>query len=177
MVAEDPDRDGTPGDGSGLPPVPDTVWLKFLGDTEQAIRVSAPREPSARERAGGAGPGSTGAQHVRHPGGHASGEPGADAVGELWEPEDAWSGQAWRDLDGPARRRRVGRALVAVVAVLVAVGTLSYGSSRSGAPDGRPGSATSQQSEEVLPDGVPTQTGQPSAPAYAGTPPPMPSTG
>ncbi|MFR0355605.1 hypothetical protein [Streptomyces sediminimaris] len=178
MVAEGPGRDGTPGDGSGVPPVPHTVWLQFLDDTEQAIRISAPREPSARERAAGARPEPAGPKNTRRrPNGRASGEPGADTVGELWEPQDAWPGEAWRDMDGPARRRRVGRALVAVVAVLVAVGTLSYGAGRSGAPGGRPGDTTSQQSEEVMPDGAPTETGQPSAPAYAGTPPPMPGTG
>ena len=31
--------------------IPDTVWRKFLNDTEQAIRASAPEELSARERA------------------------------------------------------------------------------------------------------------------------------
>ena len=41
----------TPDEPDGAPSVPDEVWLRFLTDTEHAIRVSAPREPSAKERA------------------------------------------------------------------------------------------------------------------------------
>ncbi|MFJ9543796.1 hypothetical protein ACIRPX_42210 [Streptomyces sp. NPDC101225] len=178
MAAEDPEEGGTPGEGGGVPPVPDTVWRKFLEDTEQAIQASATRELSARERAAGVRPDPAGPQgpgQRKRTG--APAEDSLDAVGEVWEPEDVWPGPPWREMDGPARCRRVGRILSAIAAVLVAVGALSYASSRSGVPGGTPGDTASQQSEPLLPNGVPTETGLPSAPAYAGTPPPMPRTG
>lgn len=46
----------------------------------------------------------------------------AESVGEAWEPEDGWPSAAWRDMDGPARRRRVGLILAAVTAVVLAAG-------------------------------------------------------
>lgn len=48
-----PGPGGTPDEPDTTPPVPDDVWRKFLGDSEHAIRVSAPREPSAWERGQG----------------------------------------------------------------------------------------------------------------------------
>ncbi len=33
-----------------IPPTPPDVWDRFLTDTEERIRVSAPKEPSARDR-------------------------------------------------------------------------------------------------------------------------------
>lgn len=181
MVAEDPSQGGTPDDGGGVPPIPDTVWRRFLDDTEQAIRDSAPREPSARERASWSRPDPADSQRVwRERQRGASVEPRSasfDAVGEVRQPEDPLPGPAWRDMDGPARWRRAGRVLATVAAVLVAAGALSQASSRSDAPGGTPTGVTSQQSEEVVPDGVPTATAPPSAPAYAGTPPPRPRTG
>ena len=181
MPAEDPGQGGTPGDGDSVPPIPDTVWRKFRDDTEQAIRASAPRELSARERAAAACPDPADAESPwKERRGGASSETGPvslDAVGEVWEPEELWPGPEWRDMDGPARCRRAGRTLAAIAAVLVAVGVLSYASSRSSAPGTPPGDATSQQSEEALPDRVPAGTDTPSAPAYAGTPPPTPPTG
>ncbi|MEU9571066.1 hypothetical protein AB0D62_14470 [Streptomyces massasporeus] len=53
MTTEEPDGRGAPREPYGVPPVPDEVWLSFLTDSESAIRLSAPREPSARERAAG----------------------------------------------------------------------------------------------------------------------------
>ncbi|MFE0362071.1 hypothetical protein [Streptomyces griseoaurantiacus] len=41
-------------DEGGTPAIPDEVWARFAHDTERAIARSAPREPSARERADGA---------------------------------------------------------------------------------------------------------------------------
>ncbi|WP_406164645.1 hypothetical protein [Streptomyces sp. NBC_00996] len=179
MATEEPAGGRTPGEGGDTPSVPDAVWRKFLDDTEHAIRTSAPRELSARERA----------REVRHVTADTEGpgqerrretdERGSgpmDAVGEMWELEDRWP-PAWRDMDSRARRRRAGRALGTVAAVIVAVGALSHLPTGSGAPDGTPGDSTSQQSEDVLPDGVPTATDLPSAPAYAGSPPPTPHTG
>jgi hypothetical protein len=111
--------------------------------------------------------------------GNASVEPpptSCDAVGEAWQPEDPPPGPAWRDMDGPARLRRAGRILTTVAVVLVAVGALSYASSHSGVPGGAPAGVTSQQSEAALPDGVPTESDSPFAPASADTLPPKPRT-
>ncbi|MFE7173266.1 hypothetical protein [Streptomyces sp. NPDC057616] len=94
----------------------------------------------------------------------------------MWEPEDPWPGAAWRDMDGPARCRHVGRILAAVAVVALAVGALSLWPTESGVSDGAPGATTSQQSEDVVPDGVPTWTDLPSTPARTGTRPPTPRT-
>ncbi|MGW7426018.1 hypothetical protein ACWGJB_39340 [Streptomyces sp. NPDC054813] len=99
-----------------------------------------------------------------------------DAVGDLCDPEDPWVA-GWRDLDGPGRQRRAGRVLAVVAAVIVAVGALSHIPTRSTLPDGTPDEGTTQQSEDVLPDGAPTATGPPTGSTYASTPSPMPHTG
>lgn len=182
MTTEEPDGGRTRGEGDGAPSTPEAVWRKFLEDTEHAIRASAPRELAARERATAARrdpEDSEGAEQKRRGERETDGRgPGLrDAVGEVWEPEDPWPGPPWRDMDSRARRRRVGRVLGTVAAVLVAVGALSHVPARSGVPDGTPGGGTSEQSEDVLPDGVPTATGLPTAPALAGTPPATPRTG
>nr|WP_240449465.1 hypothetical protein [Streptomyces harenosi] len=53
-----PGSGDTPGEPEGTTPdVPEEVWQKFLADSEDAIRGSAPREPSARERLPGGWPG------------------------------------------------------------------------------------------------------------------------
>ncbi|MFI1375646.1 hypothetical protein ACH4UY_26960 [Streptomyces longwoodensis] len=81
------------------PAVPEAEWGKFLRDTEEAIRRSAPREPSARERASGADV--------------------ADAVGEVWCPEEPPAAPAWRQLDPAARVRRLARFLGMLTVLLV----------------------------------------------------------
>ncbi|GHD39483.1 hypothetical protein [Streptomyces galbus] len=81
------------------PVVPEAEWGKFLRDSEEAIRRSAPREPSARERASGAGV--------------------DDTVGEVWCPEEPAAGPAWRQLDPAARVRRAARFLGLLTVLLV----------------------------------------------------------
>ena len=53
MTASGPGGGATPEERDGTPSVPEEVWRKFLADSERAIRATAPREPSARERAQG----------------------------------------------------------------------------------------------------------------------------
>ncbi|WP_435879603.1 hypothetical protein [Streptomyces flaveolus] len=53
MTASGPDGGATPEEQDGTPSVPAEVWRKFLADSEEAIRATAPREPSARERSQG----------------------------------------------------------------------------------------------------------------------------
>ncbi|MFE0729784.1 hypothetical protein ACFW2X_16315 [Streptomyces antibioticus] len=118
--------------------MPDEVWLKFLTDSERAIRASAPREPSARERA------------TRDHSGAAVGGCGPEGpVGELWQPgEKTPAGPAWRDLDTSARLRHAGRLVATAVAIALALAAWSWLSTRAGVPDA-PGDGTVQQSERA----------------------------
>ncbi|MEU6181298.1 hypothetical protein [Streptomyces coeruleorubidus] len=119
---------GTPDEPDGTPPVPDDVWLRFLSDSEHAIRASAPREPSARERAAGRQP-----------------QP-PYSVGDLWQPEDLWVRVAWPDLDRRAKVRRVGRVAATAAAVALALGAWSQLSAGAGTGT-RPGTGTVRQVE------------------------------
>jgi hypothetical protein len=161
MTGQGSGSDGTPRDGDGTAPVPDEVWQKFLMDSESAIRRSAPREPSARERTVLArrerpdAEGTTGAAGAESTTGVAEGPTGA--VGELWQPEDRWGGPAWRDMDNRARRRRVGRAVGTVAALSLLFGALSLLPASSRNPYQDPGGTISQQSEDA-PEELPTVT-------------------
>ncbi|MEU3252491.1 hypothetical protein [Streptomyces sp. NPDC006997] len=123
------------GDDSGG--APDEVWRRFAEDCRRSPATGVPREPSARERAAGA--------RVAAPG-------PADAVGELWQPDDARETPAWRDLDGPGRRRLVCRALGAAAAVVLflLVASGGPGSGREGYET--PGGSMVQQSEDAPTD-------------------------
>ncbi|MFJ4749383.1 hypothetical protein [Streptomyces albogriseolus] len=162
MTAQGPDDGGTPQDREdGVPSLPDDVWQRFLMDSEQAIRTSAPREPSALQRAAGRSP--RPARPSRPPR-HDT----PDAVGDLWQPDDPWEGPAWRDLDGRARLRRIGRVVGTAVAIALALGAWSQLSTGAGAPAEGPGDTVLQQSEEApvtLPSGrsVPAGLTTPSA--------------
>ncbi|MEU6912866.1 hypothetical protein [Streptomyces olindensis] len=128
MTTERPGGRETPDEPDGAPPVPDEVWLRFLTDSESAIRASAPREPSARERAAGRRP-----------------QP-PHAVGDLWQPEELWVRVPWRDLDRGAKARRVGRVVATAAAVALALGAWSQLSTGAG-PGHRPGTDTVRQVE------------------------------
>ena len=128
MTTEEPDGRGTPREPHGVPPVPDEVWLRFLTDSESAIRLSAPREPSARERAAG--------RQLQPP----------HAVGDLWQPEDLWVRVAWRDLDRRSKVRRAGRVVATAAAVPLALGARSPLSPGAG-PGHRPDGSTVRQVE------------------------------
>lgn len=170
MTIQDPGGSRAPGDRDGIPAIPDEVWQKFLEDSERAIRDFAPREPSARERAALVGPhrldtGVAGEQAGpgRHPRDEARQEE-IEAIGELWQPTDVRADPAWRDMDSRARRRRVGRVLGAVAAIVVILGPASRLPTGLGNGYGRQGDATLQQSEDA-PDDLPTVPAHPSAPA------------
>ncbi len=131
---------GRLGGGGGhedVPPVPDAVWQRFLDDSEGAIRRSAPREPSARERAA-AGPGG-----VPEP----AGTP--ESVGELWQPEDVRPGRAWRELDGRARRRRLAGVVGTAAAIVMVLGAVSYLPHDGAVPAGHPGAVVPRQTEKA----------------------------
>ncbi|MEU9631005.1 hypothetical protein ACFZDB_31675 [Streptomyces luteogriseus] len=128
MTTEEPDGRGTPREPNGVPPVPDEIWLRFLTDSESAIRLSAPREPSARERAAG--------RQLQPP----------HAVGDLWQPEDLWVRVAWRDLDRRSKVRRAGRVAATAAAVALALGAWSQLSTGAGTGH-RPESSTVRQVE------------------------------
>ncbi|MFI1564284.1 hypothetical protein ACH4ZX_14735 [Streptomyces sp. NPDC020490] len=146
MATREPDDSTAAGDGHHAAPVPEDVWRRFAADSERAIRRSAPREPSARERLSGAS--------VRFAPDGANRERGAghapsDAVGELWQPQELTAGPAWRDLDGPGRRRRVCRVLGTVAAVVLLLSAASHLSTGPRQGRGVPGGTTLQQSEDV----------------------------
>jgi hypothetical protein len=128
VTTEEPDGRRTPHEPPGVPPAPDDVWLRFLTDSEAAIRDSAPREPSARERAAG--------RQLQPP----------HTVGDLWQPEDLWVRVAWRDLDRRAKVRRVGRVAATAAAVALALGAWSQLSTGAGTGH-RPGETTVRQVE------------------------------
>jgi hypothetical protein len=144
----------------GTPPSSEDVWLKFLTDSERAIRTSAPREPSAQERGQGWQPRPVAAdraeQHARRPHDEPA-DHGTDAVGDLWQPEEPWTGPAWRDLDCRSRLRRVGRVIATSAAIVLALGAWSMLSTRAGTPSDRPDDTTVQQLEEA-PGELPTAT-------------------
>ncbi|MEV3971538.1 hypothetical protein AB0K68_25870 [Streptomyces sp. NPDC050698] len=143
MTTEEPDGRGTPSGPHGVPPLPDDVWLRFLTDSESAIRRSAPREPSAEERAAG--------RRLQPP----------HAVGDLWQPEDLWVRVAWGDLDRRAKARRAGRVVATAAAVAVALGAWSQLSTGAGTGH-RPGESTVRQVDGATAR-LPTATPLPSA--------------
>ncbi|MFE7763886.1 hypothetical protein [Streptomyces sp. NPDC057438] len=165
MAAHMADGDGTPDNGGRTPPVPDEVWHKFLTDSEHAIRETAPKEPSAGER--GTGPWAEllpapreGRRHEEEPP-PARAEPESPyeygAVGELWQSADPWSGRPWRELDGRARCRRVGRVLCTVAAITLILGFFSH-LTTSGSPYDGQDDTISQQSDQA-PTRSPTTSG------------------
>ncbi|MER7716548.1 hypothetical protein ABTX99_06280 [Streptomyces flaveolus] len=77
MTASGPGGGATPEERDGTPSVPEEVWRKFLADSEQAIRATAPKEPSARERTQGHRPRPPATDPARD--GHRGPGPGAGA--------------------------------------------------------------------------------------------------
>ncbi|MFM9370686.1 hypothetical protein [Streptomyces sp. Da 82-17] len=153
--------------------VPDEVWDRFLRDDEDAIRRTAPREPSARERTvdlfgTGAGPArrpdGLGADPARPDrlGADPAGPDrvGADAVGELWLPRAVRDSAAWRDLDGRGRIRRAARVLGAVTVLAAALALLSLLPNTPPPQAERPEIAVQEQPS-------PTPTDRPTAEASA----------
>lgn len=158
VTAQGPGDGGTPQEREdGVPSVPDDVWRRFLMDSEQAIRASAPREPSAVQRAEGRLPRLPPPAPAK-----LSRRDTPDAVGDLWRPDDPWEGPAWRDLDRRARLRRVGRVVGTAAAIALALGAWSQLSTGAGAPAEGPGDTVLQQSEEApvtLPPGTSVPAG------------------
>jgi hypothetical protein len=155
VTTKGPGGEGTPEEPDGTPPAPEDIWLKFLTDSEVAIRQSAPKEPSALERAPGehrlVDQADRTELHSRHPHDGAA-DVGTDAVGELWQPDEPWTGPVWGDLDDKARLRRVVRVIATAAAVTVALGAWSCLSTRAGASDNAPDDAIVQQLEEPPPE-------------------------
>ncbi|MEV7891828.1 hypothetical protein ACWD3I_48335 [Streptomyces sp. NPDC002817] len=166
MTTQGPGGNGTPEEPDGTPSGTEEIWLKFLTDSEAAIRRSAPKELSARERAPGRRPRPADTdrseQRPRHTHeGAAAYE--TDAVGDLWQPDDPWAGPAWRDLDNRAKLRRVGRVAVSAAAIILALGAWSWLSTSSDTPHNTPDNTLVQQLEEPLPELSPTTRFPPGA--------------
>ncbi|MCH0564510.1 MULTISPECIES: hypothetical protein [unclassified Streptomyces] len=157
MSTREPGRGDAPDGQDPVHDLPDDLWDRFLRECAHPHGGTAPTEPSARARTGGA--------RVRPPSG-----PGPKAlrqsVGDLWEPQET-PVAAWRDLDGPARRRRVGRVCGTAVAVTLLLALWS------GAPVDRPDAsgtsadATPRQSEVAPP--APRATGPVGLPSPDGS--------
>ncbi len=137
-----------------MPSLPEDVWQRFLMDDEHAIRASAPKEPSARQRAFGRLP-----QPARTDDGTGQRYDAADAVGDLWHPDDpggpvlAGPGRARPDTPGRpcrghGRRDRPGP------------GRLVPAVHRRGHPAEGPGDTVLQQSEDA-PATLPAVTSRP----------------
>jgi hypothetical protein len=120
-----------------LDPVPESVWEKFLTDSEEAILRSAPREPSAGERAA--------------PRGNGRGTRSGDAVGELWRLDDR-PGPAWRHLGTRDRLRRAGRVLGAAAILGLLLGLFSCLPAGSPRPLEEPQEAGPRQSRSAAAD-------------------------
>ncbi|MFI8206554.1 hypothetical protein [Streptomyces sp. NPDC085937] len=169
MTAQGPDGGGTPQDREdGVPSLSDDVWQRFLMDDEHAIRASAPREPSARQRASGR----TAQSAARTDDGPGRRYDARDAVGDLWHPDDPWEGPSWRELDGRARMRRVGRVVGTAAAIVLALGAWSQLSTGAGTPAEGPGDSVLQQSEDA-PATLPAVTSRPAGlttPSASGIP-------
>lgn len=169
MTASGPGSGDTPGEPDGAPDVPEDVWRLFLEDDERAIRASAPREPSARDRVPGWRPQEPPAGHTDHPGHDHPGHTDRPdhphrtrgTVGEAWRREETWSGPAWRELDGRARLRRTGRVLGTAAAVALALTAWSQLSTGPATPGSGPAETIGQRLEES--PALPT----PAAPAPA----------
>ncbi|MEV5169162.1 hypothetical protein AB0K66_31660 [Streptomyces werraensis] len=158
MTAQGPDDGGTPRHREdGVPSLSDDVWQRFLMDSEQAIRTSAPKEPSAVQRAAGRSPDLPPPAPAKPPRHDAP-----DVVGDLWQPDDPWEGPAWRDLDARARLRRIARVVGTAAAIALALGAWSQLSTGAGTPAEGPGGTVLQQSEEApvtLPPGTSVPAG------------------
>ncbi|MHC3469522.1 hypothetical protein ACYF6T_12475 [Streptomyces sp. 7R007] len=174
MAERQPGSSGEHFDEDGASPVPDQVWQRFLEDSDSSILGSAPREPSARERAALARLRALDVPAVQRPsewrpGGGDRDAVAVEAVGELWQPEDLRPGPAWHELDQRGRRRRGARVLGTIVAVVALVGALSQLSAGSTSETyGDDGDTASQQSEESS-EPLPTAAGGPSVPPSTST--------
>ncbi|PWI14423.1 hypothetical protein DI272_09835 [Streptomyces sp. Act143] len=159
MTIQGPDGTGRPEEPDGTPAGAEDVWLKFLTDSEAAIRRSAPIELSARERAPGWRLRTADADRSEERSGQPHDESAAyetDTVGDLWQPDNPWAGPAWRDLDNRAKLRRAGRVAVSAAAIILALGAWSWLSTSSDAPGNPPDDTVVQPLEEPLPELSPT---------------------
>ncbi|MFJ8953130.1 hypothetical protein ACIRO1_23730 [Streptomyces sp. NPDC102381] len=109
------------------PPIPDEEWRKFLTDSEHAIRRTAPREPSAHERA-------------------ASSPAHEEPVGELWTPKGHDPVRRWHDLSRRERSRRCARLVGAVTTLIVFLVVAGRDQEGGPLPDDRPGGVMLQES-------------------------------
>ncbi|MER7052270.1 hypothetical protein [Streptomyces sp. NPDC000351] len=189
MTASGPDSGATPDEPDATPSVPEYVWRQFLDDDERAIRASAPREPAARDRTPGwrplppegadsadsASSDSTDSTDSTETAAKTSMGRPSDVIGEPWHPEDPWTGPAWRELDGRARIRRVGRVIGTAAAVALALTAWSQLSTGTGTPGGGPADTIGQHLEEspVLPSAAslaPTASGDASPAVFEPAP-------
>jgi hypothetical protein len=121
----------------GASSVPNAVWRRFAEDSEEAIRLSAPREPSARERA------------IPPPDGTSvpAEAPPADWVGESYDASPKQPG--WRDMSERERLLHLARMLLVVVVMTVVLMTVSRGTPVPDGVDDSPGDVVLQNPEKA----------------------------
>lgn len=99
----------------------DEIWRRFLEDSEHAIRRTAPREPSARERIEAAAR----ARAAYAPSAESQARSEIEAVGDLWQPTAAPVRPPWKTLDGRGRLWRATRIVGTVSALIAVLATMS----------------------------------------------------
>ncbi|MFD4555511.1 hypothetical protein ACFWP5_14525 [Streptomyces sp. NPDC058469] len=120
------------------PEIPDDVWEQFARDTEHEIRVSAPKEPSARAREV--------TERLKKKGA---------------EPEGWRTGPAWQEMNGRARRKRrlwavLGVPLAAAVAVVAMKPSLIPGDPFGGKAESDSAAASPLAPETAAPTAAPS---------------------
>ncbi|GAA2457638.1 hypothetical protein [Streptomyces glaucus] len=171
-----PERD----DADGPPSLPDEVWERFIADSEQAIRDSAPKEPSARARMVTARLRELDEAAARQAGGPArrrfgrgAGKAGRGPAGGSWQPEGWRTGPVRQEANGRAGRRRRGAGVLGVLAaVSVAVVAVSPGWALSHLPGGLGDRFTDRDARGAAgtAPSLPPETARPTAPPAAGFP-------
>ncbi|GAA2440339.1 hypothetical protein ACFPFX_06645 [Streptomyces mauvecolor] len=114
MSEKPPSSKGSSGDDSLPDEMPDEIWEQFVRDTEQDIRKSAPKEPSARARMV--------TERLRKEQEAAESQSrGRKGKRRPAEPEGWRTGPAWQEMNGRAGRKR---RMWGVLGIFVAAGVL-----------------------------------------------------
>ncbi|MBN0042854.1 hypothetical protein JS756_01735 [Streptomyces actuosus] len=157
MSTREPGRGDDPDRRDPVRGLPDDPWDRFLRECAHPRGGTAPTEPSARARTEGAPvrpPSAPRPEVLRHP------------VGDLWEPHET-PVTAWRDLDGPARRRRLVRVCGTAAAVTLLLVLWSGAPVDGPEESGTSADATPRQSEVAPP--APHATGPAALPSADGS--------
>ncbi|MBL1285395.1 hypothetical protein JKV81_00850 [Streptomyces sp. For3] len=121
--------------------VPSAVWRRFAEDNEEAIRLSAPREPSALERSARL-PDGGGDDH-----GPAPADGSVQWVGEGYDVPHGQ--QARRDMSERERWRYLAQVLLVGIVMTAVVLAVPRGASAPDTVDGSPGDVVLHETEKA----------------------------